>query len=131
MHQAYSELEVNLILNENKNAVVLMGVGRHEDEKAKEGLDGILQNAFEREPFAGFALSVDCDKFENNLEGKMNLCKKTSEGVRLIIFKPNTISLEFFGHEFLGTQLALDVTDNTESAVIAKRVRDAIPNFVK
>jgi len=31
VHQAYSEIEVNLILNENKNVVVLMGVGRHED----------------------------------------------------------------------------------------------------
>ena len=31
VHQAYSELEVNLILNENKNGVVLMGAGRHED----------------------------------------------------------------------------------------------------
>jgi hypothetical protein len=29
VHQAYSELEVNLILNENKNAVILLGVGYH------------------------------------------------------------------------------------------------------
>lgn len=35
VHQAFSELEVNLILNENKNAVILMGVGRYEEDKEK------------------------------------------------------------------------------------------------
>lgn len=49
----------------------------------------------------------------------------------MLLFKPSTRSLMFFEHEVLGTQEVLDVTDNTDAAVIAKRVRDAIPNFVK
>lgn len=94
-------------------------------------MESLLERVYEREPYAGFALSVDCDKFENNLEGKMNLCKKSTTGVRLLLFKPNPITLSFFGHDILGTQDVVDVTDNTEPNVVAKRVREAIPNFVK
>lgn len=131
VHQAYSELEVNLILNENKNTVVLMGVGRYEDAKAKKNVESLLQDVLDRERYAGFALLVDCDKFETNLNGQMNLCKKNTEGARLLMFKPNPISLVLFGHEVFGTQVVVDTTDNTEPAILAKRMREAVANYVK
>jgi len=36
-----------------------------------------------------------------------------------------------FGHEVIGTQEVVDVTDNTEPEIIAKRIQEAIPNFVR
>jgi hypothetical protein len=83
----------------------------------------MLQGVYEREPYAGFALSVDCDKFERNLKGRMNLCKKDGSGVRLIMFKPNTLSLRLMGHEVMGSQTIQDITDNTDINVVAKRIR--------
>lgn len=114
VHQTNSELELNLIANENRYSAILVAIYNQILKKDEEGLKGLLENVFRYEPYSGFGLMVDCRKFEENLKGQMHLCdkaQKNEEGVTVIAFYPQSFMIDLKGHEMAGnhdTEVILD-----------------------
>lgn len=92
----------------------------------------MLHNVFTYEPYSGFSLVIDCKKFELDLKGRLGLCDpkdKNSEGVTVLGLFPKSLVLDLKGHEIIGNH-DTEVLMDTESIIIAKRIRERLPNFV-
>jgi hypothetical protein len=73
VHQSYSEFEVNLILNENRNYPVLI-VAVSVDE-SKQAARDILEQTMKTQSDATFALIIDCREFMWDLNHTLGLCR--------------------------------------------------------
>ena len=76
VHEAYSEFQVNLIFNENRNhPIIVVTVSRDE---SKDAVKDVLERAFRIQPYSAFAILVDCRKYESNLNHTLALCSQYS-----------------------------------------------------
>lgn len=63
VHVARSELEVNLIINENRNYFILVGTVEDSSEKKLEKLEDYFKSTLEEEKGISIGIAIDCSNF--------------------------------------------------------------------
>lgn len=83
VHVATTEVEINLIINENRNYFILVGTVEDSEEKKLEKMVDYFNSTLQEESGIGIAIAVDCSNFSNNME-------RDTEGV---CKHPNSLSV--------------------------------------